>query len=105
MDEEKQPNAERSGIGPPDVDLFGNSPPPPKPKNRVGGYAHQPGTGPEGETCRWCMHRVLHTWHDRNYYKCDLVKPTHGPGTDIRLKSPACWEWNPGTEYIEEKPE
>jgi hypothetical protein len=86
-----------------EFDLFGLPLPPPKPKHRVGGYAHAPGTGPLGETCRQCKHATNHPWHDRNYYKCDLVKPTHGPGTDIRLKSPACWAWDPGTDYIEEE--
>jgi hypothetical protein len=88
-----------------ETDLFGNPSPAPMPKNKVGGYAHKPGTGPEGENCKSCTHVISWTWHDRRYYKCELVKPTHGPGTDIRLKSPACWAWNPGTDYIETRRE
>lgn len=51
-----------------------------------------PGTGPEGETCGTCGHHVVHIWSKR-YHKCALVKPTRGPGTDIRVRSPACAKW------------
>lgn len=56
------------------------------------GYAAPPGTGPAGEFCRTCNHACYHTCSKR-YYKCALVKSTAGPGTDIRLKSPACKRW------------
>ena len=44
------------------VDLFGEPAPPPKPPKKPGtgpnGYAWPPGTGPAGETCASCKHRV-----------------------------------------------
>lgn len=45
------------------------------------------------ETCGTCAHciRVGHT--SRTYFKCDLVPVTRGPGTDIRLRWPACRSW------------
>jgi hypothetical protein len=75
------------------MDLFGNPPSPPRPKNRVKGFAHDPGTGPSGERCGTCVHALRHVYHDRAYWKCELVRQSSGPGTDIRLKSPACWAW------------
>lgn len=69
----------------------------PGPKNKVRGYAAHPGTGPAGESCRTCKHLGGHS-RGRRWYKCSLVKMTLGPGTDIRLKSPACWRWEPGEE-------
>jgi hypothetical protein len=59
---------------------------------RPKGYAALPGTGPAGEFCRTCKHAYARHW-SKNYWKCDLIKPTHGFGTDIRLKSPACRRW------------
>jgi len=61
-------------------------------KNPVWGYAARPGSGPAGESCRTCACLRV-SGRTRNYYKCALVKPTGGPGTDIRLKSPACSQW------------
>lgn len=57
------------------------------------GYAAPPGTGPKGETCRTCAFACGHRHNAKTYYKCDLIKPTNGAGTDIRLKSPACSRW------------
>jgi hypothetical protein len=59
------------------------------------GYAYPPGTGPAGETCKTCKFAVRIHYHDRTYYKCRKSERvwTHGPGTDIRLKSPACKLW------------
>jgi hypothetical protein len=61
------------------------------------GYAAQPGTGPEGETCGSCKnHKVTHGSEGRsrrNYHKCGLMAWTYGPGTDIRVRSPACSKW------------
>jgi len=86
------------------VDLFGNPIADDAPvdvarerrrrKDRPKGYARAPGSGPAGEFCRTCMHAKRSPFHNA-YWKCGLVKPTRGPGTDIRLKSPACsrWEW------------
>lgn len=59
-----------------------------------GGYAARPETGPAGETCKSCRHAQPHeTGAGRRYWKCALVKRTHGPGTDIALRSPACRKW------------
>lgn len=69
-------------------DLFGDEIREPV-KTRVKGYASRPGSGPAGETCRSCARKSRVT----GYWKCSLLKPTAGPGTDIRLKSPACAYW------------
>ena len=76
--------------------IFELTPPPAedtKPKNPVKGYAATPGSGPKGETCRTCKHARQRGGGSRAYWKCDLIKPTRGPGSDIRLKSPACWRF------------
>jgi hypothetical protein len=54
------------------------------------GYYSTPGSGPKGETCGSCKFAV-----GRKYKKCELAKEiwTHGTGSDIRLKSPACHKW------------
>lgn len=58
------------------------------------GYRGTPGRGPAGESCGSCAH-CQGTWSGsgKRFNKCDLVKPTSGPGTDIRRKSPACQFW------------
>lgn len=80
----------------PEKDLFGE-PISEKPsiKNPVGGYAARPGSGPSGETCRTCRFAVCAGYHDRNYWKCQKIEHawTFGPGSDIRLKAPACRHW------------
>lgn len=57
------------------------------------GYAAPPGTGPEGETCRTCDHRVRHSSGDKGWYKCELVEVPGHKATDIKLRSPACLKW------------
>jgi hypothetical protein len=60
------------------------------------GYAAQPGTGPAGETCKTCAHRrSTGSACGRVYWKCGLMEAhwTGGPGTDIRMRSPACRHW------------
>ncbi len=54
-----------------------------------------PGTGPDGETCETCRSCCKVGWHNKYYYKCELMERwwTHGAGTDIRLKWAACSEW------------
>jgi hypothetical protein len=47
------------------------------------------GLGPEGQRCKACAHLFSH-WTARRFYKCDLRKYTHGPGTDHRANWPAC---------------
>lgn len=74
------------------LDAFGG-PPARFVKHPVHGYASRPGTGPRSETCRTCACAVVHRHNAKNYWKCSLVRPTSGPGTDIRLKSPACSQW------------
>jgi hypothetical protein len=46
----------------------------------------------DGARCGNCKHLTSHS-HDRTWYKCSLVPITGGPGTDIRLKWPACIKW------------
>lgn len=49
------------------------------------------GRGPEGATCRTCRWIVCHESPARKrFYKCRLRGVTSGPGTDHRLKWPAC---------------
>lgn len=61
-------------------------------------YAATPGTGPAGETCRSCLH-YTHAANSegrgKKWPKCGLMRAlwTHGPGTDIRARSPACEKW------------
>lgn len=65
-----------------------------KSNNRPNGYAGVPGTGPGGETCKTCEFCAAVDYHDKRYYKCKKrLKWTHGLGTDILLKSPACQFW------------
>jgi hypothetical protein len=68
---------------------------------RKSGHAWRPGTGPAGETCGSCAHKVTkHTggWN-KSFVKCGLMEKqwTHGAGTDIRAHDPACkfWERKP----------
>lgn len=44
-----------------------------------------------GRTCRTCRHATRISYSN-SFYKCGLAqnKWTHGRGTDIRLKDPAC---------------
>jgi hypothetical protein len=82
-----------------DTDLFGAPVLPPlsakRKKYEPRGYACRPGSGPAGETCGTCAYAVGIGYHDKRYYKCRKIefRWTHGPGTDIRLKSPACKLW------------
>jgi hypothetical protein len=59
------------------------------------GHAANPGSGPEDETCGTCRHLARVHYHDKTYRKCGLMKHnwTHGPGSDIRRKDPACRWW------------
>jgi hypothetical protein len=58
-----------------------------------GGYFGDPGRGPDGERCGTCGHCIGIRGNTKNYYKCGLLKPTSGEGTDIRLKTAACQHW------------
>lgn len=60
------------------------------------GYAARPGTGPAGETCKTCRHSYrVQSRSRKTFWKCGLVKETHGAKTDIRLKSPSCSRFEP----------
>ncbi len=70
---------------------------PPLPRVKKRGHAAQPGTGPEGETCKSCTHYTRTATKARNVFrKCGLMKSkwTNGPGTDIRAGDPACEFWS-----------
>jgi hypothetical protein len=59
---------------------------------KKGAYPAKPGTGPEGMTCRQCIHYCVREYHRKYYRKCGLMRGawTHGSGSDIRAGSPAC---------------
>lgn len=59
------------------------------------GYAYPPGTGPAGETCKTCKHSCRVSGGSKAYWKCGLLRSvwTHGPGSDIKVKAPACKKW------------
>jgi hypothetical protein len=84
------------------IDLFGREVPEPtvhvpgKRKPTVPkGYAAQPGSGPDGETCKTCAHYTRVHYQAGIFRKCGLneAKWTHGPGSDIKARSPACAKW------------
>mgnify|MGYP000414382736 CR=1 FL=1 len=65
------------------------------------GYAAPPGTGPEGEKCQTCRHRVsTGNTPARTYWKCGLMRNswTSGPATDIKVRTPACRRWERDSE-------
>ena len=62
-------------------------------KGRSKAHPARPGTGPKGETCRTCANRKSFRYHMKFYHKCNFVKWSHGLGTDLRLKDPACKFW------------
>lgn len=45
-----------------------------------------------GRSCKFCTHLYAHK-HSRVYWKCDLRKDTHGPGSDHRVNWPACGKY------------
>lgn len=89
-----------------DRDLFGEPILPHKPTlgavhhfskrrpTQANGYAAAIGSGPAGETCGTCgNHRVNTMRSGKRFHKCGLTKQTSGPGSDIRVRSAACWRW------------
>jgi len=84
-------------------DLFGDAPEQSQPTTRgrgpkggkhyvqPKGYAAMPGTGPTDETCGSCKFAV----RGRRWLKCELIRArwTHGRGTDILARTPACSKW------------
>jgi hypothetical protein len=73
-----------------------------RPKLRGPDRAHPApvGSGPAGETCGTCKSYCSVEHHNKRWRKCRLVRWTHGPGTDIRKRDPACagWEQKEGVE-------
>jgi hypothetical protein len=63
------------------------------------GWAAPPGTGPAGETCGTCKHRIHRgnsEGRGRSHQKCGKnPNRTHGAATDIRAKDKACKFWGP----------
>src|SRR3990167_6921403 len=45
-----------------------------------------------GESCGSCAN-AHKKQINRTFWKCKIMKNTNGPGTDIRLKWPACQRW------------
>lgn len=87
------------------IDLFGQEiVEQPKTAGQPKGYSAPPGTGPVGQTCKTCRHcRRLHWNKRKNFYKCVLIAKrwTQSYGTDIRLRSPACRNWqSEDDEYL-----
>lgn len=76
-------------------DLPPNDPGPKRPANPC--TPAKIGSGPEGETCRTCVHKVRVKMHDYKYLKCNLMRErwTMGAGSDIKAGWPACREWEP----------
>lgn len=60
---------------------------------KPGGYAGSPGSGPAGETCKTCENYTHVHYRDGVFRKCGLVQQTHGKGTDIQARAPACIHW------------
>ena len=44
----------------------------------------------DNERCRTCRWLCRVGYHDAHYYKCVYNQWTHGPGSDWRLRWPAC---------------
>ena len=57
------------------------------------------GSGPVGETCGTCRHRVLKRLGG-TYQKCELMEAhwTCGAGSDVKAKWPACKYWEAKTK-------
>ncbi len=46
----------------------------------------------QGHTCGDCAHHYVRQFAGR-YHKCDLIRATGGPASDIRVRWPACEHW------------
>lgn len=65
------------------------------PRNKDGSLKSNPllvvyGKGPDGAKCGDCTHLFARGDTAGTYYKCDLRRVTGGPGTDHRVRWPAC---------------
>lgn len=87
-------------------DLFGEQvadipvPAPPKPERPVNPCLALYGPGPDGQTCKGCVH--LRYPVERNpqarHWKCDLRKLSHSTATDHKVSWPACGRYEARTE-------
>lgn len=58
---------------------------------RIQDLHHLHGPGPTKAICKHCNLLLSSYGHTaKTYYKCTLSKMTHGPGTDWRVRWPAC---------------
>ncbi len=71
-----------------------------QPRRKKNGHAMPPGTGPEGETCKTCVHLTMTGNGGKSFSKCGLMRSrwTSSYGTDILQKDPACSKWEPKKE-------
>lgn len=94
------------------ADLFGEAPLQPVigGKGSRGGrrpglhaYPALPGTGPAGKCCRDCANFSHAEGTSRRHLKCELMRPawTHGYGTDIKSRSPACAKFEDRNHAVE----
>ena len=62
-----------------------------------------PGSGQTGKTCKTCGHYARPEYHGKRYRKCGLMRDhwTHGPGSDIKAKWPACREYQSVLSFTE----
>ncbi len=56
------------------------------------------GYGPDGQTCKGCMHLRYSNASRNRYWKCDLRTLTHGSATDHKVSFPACGRYEKRTE-------
>jgi hypothetical protein len=65
-------------------------------------HPYPPGSGPPGQTCGTCAKLYRVEYHNKAYFKCGVLRAgwTHGPGTDIRKKDPACMCWEPRIDKV-----
>lgn len=54
------------------------------------------GPGPEGTTCKSCVHLYAQRGVAGHYLKCELRRNTRGPGTDHRAGWPSCAKYEAG---------
>ena len=47
------------------------------------------------ECCKTCAWLIKSEYHDKNYYKCELMGVSSSEATDIRLKN-VCNKWKKG---------
>lgn len=48
------------------------------------------GTGPDGQTCKGCVHLVQYTPGGKSFLKCDLAGVSRSESTDWRAKWQSC---------------